>query len=575
MFGLSAKPGRILALLTDGVAVAAAVYRGGKAGAVEREGTAFTREAEAEAALADILAQLEAAGVDAPKRAVLATDRAVFARVDLPVDPDRPRPFEQMRELARWEAEPLFSELPNWTFRDVLLSQGAISPQDDARVLEQIEARGGGARYADVAAALKLVPRGLRDGALETQERLAAPVTLAACGWRPALPGVESSGAQHPWLISAVAEEERARWAQAFASRKIAFAGLVPSWGLGPPATAPDEDETALVIERHAKAILVKRVSAAGVEALRLAVFDEDSAAEARALRRLLDDRPSGAVTAYGFAAAAQDVIRDAAPQARFAGLWETAALASIAAQSLGAPADAAPLIDAKDPSPPIYKNPDFYRGVMAAGVLLAIVGWDSWTRVELWRLDSRFQRLEQEYEQKRVIAQAIQRQHGEVESLEARIAEAETALEAARAEHEVAAYLLTRRPQLTTGLLDAVRTAAAGDVVVSALREAAEPRESFVISAWALREIEAERFVSALNRQLAPLRLSVADESLERGVGARGLRGFTVKLRIAPAPLTGPVSPAPGGAPAAIPPRPIDADAPRTPAKKAEVILR
>ncbi|MEM1313099.1 MAG: hypothetical protein AAGI51_00985 [Pseudomonadota bacterium] len=575
MFGLAAKPGRILALLTDGVAVAAAVYKGGKAGAVEREGTAFTREADAEAALADILAQLEAAGVAAPKRAVVATDRAVFARVDLPVDPDRPRAFEQMRELARWEAEPLFSELPNWNFRDVLLSQGAISPEDDARVLDQIEARGGGARYPDVAAALKLVPRGLRDAALETQERLAAPVTSSACGWRPALPGVEAAGAQHPWLISAVAEEERARWAQAFGARKIAFAGLAPAWGLGPAAEAPGDDETALVLERHSRAVLVKRVSSRGVESLRLAVFDEEPAAEARGLHRLLDDRHAGGVTAYGFSSAAQAAIREAMPQARFAGPWETASLAAAAGLALGAAGQTAPLIDPQDPAPPLYKNPDFYRGVMAAGIVLAILVWDGWHRWELWRLDARFETLEEQFEKKRVVAQAIERQHSEVRTLQSRIAQAEAELVEAREQGEIARYLLERRPELTTGLLDAVRVASAGDVVVSSLREAKEPRESFVISAWALRELEAERFVSALNRRLAPLRLSVADESLERGIGARGLRGFTVKLRVAPAPNAG-AAPPEADEPAAAPPsEPTGSDDPEAPDRKAEVILR
>jgi len=407
------------------------------------------------------------------------------------------------------------------------------------------------------------------------RQRLAAPVTLAACGWRPAARDGEVSGAQHPWLISALAEEERARWLKALSARKIALDGIAPAWGLGPPAQPPEGDESSLVLERHARAVLVKRVSARGTESVRLAVFDEDAEAEARVLSRMLDGPHAEDVVAYGFSPQAEALIGASVPQARFGGPWETAALEALASNALGAVPEGPPLVDPRDPAPPIYKNPDFYRGVMAAGVLLAVVAWDGWHRVQLWRLDARFQKLEQEYEEKRVIAQAVQRQRGAATSLQTRLAQTEEDLEAARAEQEIASYLLERRPQLTTGLLDAVRAAAAGDVVVSAVREAAEPRESFVVSAWALREIAAERFVSALNSQLGPLSLSVADESLERGIGVRGMRGFTVKLRVAPSPRNGPVTPDTDGAPALEPSVPTSPDAPANPARKAEMVLR
>ncbi|MEM7271202.1 MAG: hypothetical protein AAF401_18340, partial [Pseudomonadota bacterium] len=98
---------KILAIYTDGVVTHGAVLRK-KKGGVEEIARAESRAPAPVDIIADLKEKLKGQA-RVPKQAILGTDRAVLHLGDLPVDPARPRPYEQMRELARWETEPLFS----------------------------------------------------------------------------------------------------------------------------------------------------------------------------------------------------------------------------------------------------------------------------------------------------------------------------------------------------------------------------------------------------------------------------------------------------------------------------------
>ncbi|MEM7270506.1 MAG: hypothetical protein AAF401_14800 [Pseudomonadota bacterium] len=503
-------------------------------GTVEIVARAESRAAAPEDIVAELKDKLRAE-TRVPKIALLATDRAVLHLADLPVDPARPRPYAQMRELARWEAEPLFPDLPNWSVRDVLLRSARVTQTQDAEIVEEAEAQGGlhVARYQDVALSMKLLPRSTRDAALDQQERLSAPVAEAACGWTPARAGDSVDGAQHPWLISALSSEQRTAWLDAFKSAKLSLEEIVPGWGLS--LSTLTLRASALVLERRPGALFIARAGERGVESARLIDLNRAGSREDDAINRVLEGREADAVHAIGFDDDAAAQILAINEDAQFEDGWPAAALKGLAARKLIKNSGVAAPIRLKEPRSPIYKNPDLARVALVLFVLLGAAGVHFFNDFRLQGLKSRLADLDQEYADGRTLKQKVDSMISEVDQLKVEIETAEADLAVAADQAAVAAYIQDRRPALIEGLLTALILSANPEVVLRMIEEDDKRREVFMLSAWALDDVAAETYNTDLNRNLASINLSVADESVTRGKGPQGIDGVNLVLRIAP----------------------------------------
>lgn len=71
--------------------------------------------------------------------------------------------------------------------------------------------------------------------------------------------------------------------------------------------------------------------------------------------------------------------------------------------------------------------------------------------------------------------------------------------------------------------------------MVVRAIEESRKVPEVFTLTAWALTDIDAEKFIAALNNQLTPSGLVVADESVFKEIGPQKIDGYGARLRIVP----------------------------------------
>lgn len=540
--------GKILAVHTDGITTTGAVF-GRQKGMPKLLGQARSKALDPQDALADIIDALRADKVSVPKRVMLASDRAVMVRAELPVNPERPRPYAQMRELASWEAELGFSDLPAWDIGAILKAIGAVSQEADIRINEAMELRatqtlGGPApRYQDVAVSLGEIDRNLREAAVELRERLNQPVGEPGCGWSAVQREAEGDYAQHAWLLAAIGEFDREIWRGACRENKLSLVGVLPSWGLTDFAARhmqSDPEDSAhqrLLLECHNGAISLIHMDAKAVESIRIVNLNHSTTAQEDALHHILERRQQTQLAAVGFDDNARAFIRKTFPKSVHLDDLVSATLAGAAARGLRlkkAP-DWPPLIAAAEPRPPIWKSSNFYRAMMMMLVLGAIAGLDLSTRWNNAKLDKQLAKVEAQYEERRDIAGHIQKSIDRVDDLKAQVKTAQAEIADLLVRGEIAKYLQQRRPQVTQGLLEAIRLSIPNGVVMRVIEESDKVPEVFTLSAWSLTDIAAERFISRLNENLAVLDLVVADEAVFREAGPGAISGYGSRLRIAP----------------------------------------
>ncbi|MEM6933191.1 MAG: hypothetical protein AAF526_06320 [Pseudomonadota bacterium] len=532
---LSFSSGRVFAVYTDGVVTHGAIFRR-KKGAAELVAEASSGHPDPTDALAELIAQL-GGRTKVPKTALFASDRGVLVRAELPVDPDRPRKYEQMRELARWEAEPAFSDLPDWKIGDVLLTSGAINEKQREEIEAEIalNQRPGSpaARFQDVAMRRDVIDRVTRDLAIATQETLAEQVTDAACAWSGFADEKAVSG-PYIWLVSALSETSRQSWVDAFKAHKIKIPGLLPGWGL-----CPINEESHLVLERHQGAIFALTLNKGRVERAQLNDLSGPTADEIRLIDRILDANTSDRVTAIGFPKDVKERIRRHEFNAEFVDDWVSTALFALGRHALeGKGAElAAPMVALREPAKPLLKNPDFYRIALVTAVVLSIAGYEIKSRLELDHLKQRLSELDEEFTEKQAIANQIKSNIDRVRTLKDEAHELEEQIASMKEREQKAIYLQQRRAELPIGILEAVRNAAHPGLVMRSISESDKLSEIYIASAWSISEVGAELFISDLNRNLSSLGLSVADESVFKEPGLRGIDGYGVSLRIARAP--------------------------------------
>lgn len=544
----SFSSGQILALHSDGITLTGAVFRR-KGGLPEEIARASAHSSDPAAALAEIIQSLAKAGTPPPKRVIIASDRAVFSRAELPVHPNQPRPYAQMRELARWESEMAFSDLPSWDIEAILLAMGVMSEQSDKRVRDEIalrtsQALGGPApRYQDVALSMGAITRPMRDAAVELRESLNQPVGEAGCGWIPTSRKDIGDLVQHTWLLSAVTEFDREAWRDACTLNKLTLVGIVPSWGLSGLAasqkstTENAENEPHLLLERHSGAISLINMTGETVESIRLVNLNRPDTTEGAVLHRILDGREQDRIVAVGFSDTTFAAISGTFKQVERLDDTRGAVLAGVAARGLALKGALLwpPLVTRAEPNPPIWKSDNFYRGALVAAVVLAIGGMDMSTRIKKAGFEEKLAELNTDYDRRRLITGKIQATLNAAHQFESEIDTARTEMEDLRRRERVAVYLQSRRQEIVVGLLEALRQSIPRGVVMRELTESRKTPEVFTLIAWALSDISAERFIANLNGRLEPLGLVVADETVFREAGPQGIMGYGAQFRIVP----------------------------------------
>jgi hypothetical protein len=214
--------------------------------------TATSRQADFAAALAEVVGELRGRGHKVPKRVALAACHCRPLIADLPVDPGKPRPAPQRRELLRGEAEAALAEFGGlWTIGALLQARSHLSADDRQRVVleESVrrQERRTPLRYGETALELGLIERAQLNEGLELQEALQHVDAQWLAGWK----GRIGDGQKH-WLASALSGPLHRQWSTALAQGGLRLEAVLPlAWLCS--ETPVGDDTQVISIEVHAE----------------------------------------------------------------------------------------------------------------------------------------------------------------------------------------------------------------------------------------------------------------------------------------------------------------------------------
>lgn len=176
-----------------------------------------------------------------PDEAIMVTNQAVHAMLELPVGKGHSMPAPRMLEMVRWEMEALASEyLTQWNIGWLLLGRGYVSEAQREQVLDVLKVnaddmvgRGGRApvRFGEEAIKREFITREQLEECLSIQESSYFLDDSIDCSWLPE--PINASDQKGLWLCGAMSSVVRQKWVMAFQGQEMRLNWIYPQAGLG------------------------------------------------------------------------------------------------------------------------------------------------------------------------------------------------------------------------------------------------------------------------------------------------------------------------------------------------------
>lgn len=506
---------------------------------------AHSSQADFSEALAEVLEQLRAGGNKIPRRVAMAARHMRPAVVDLPVNPDKPRPAAQMRELLRNDMEPVLSEFASlWTMGALLQARNYLSPGDRDRVVAEEamrrEDRRTPLRYGETALELALIDRVTLNACIELQSSLQMLDDEVQCAWL----GWVAHGERY-WLATALISSFYRQWQHAATARGLQLDTVLPlAWLCSSPDVLDvDARMQDIAFELHAEEVLAVRRRDGRIVAARsdarmerplqsdwLLRLIEDWVDEAQAQIRLVCLNAQDEAAALHVAADIELTTGRSArviPAARVTEqLWahlagETAALP--ASQSL-------PRLVLRDLRGKPWKNPDFLRLGVLMGVVLSLLGVQG---VQQYRLRS----LQSSMSERSHVEKEEQKRSQTVLKVNAEMQGVAKALENARAEMEPLLNSLSRMEAIAgmrqnlPGLITMLAESVEDDVVLEKIGNSRHSQDatSILVEAWSTSYTGAQAFVNRVAARTQSLSYGVVQTEIHEDLGRNNKAGYRV----------------------------------------------
>jgi len=518
-------------------------------GSVEMEGEAVSRAVELSAAIGEVLDALRPEKGRLPRHAVLVSAGMVCTMMDLPVDPQKPRKDEEMKELVKWELEPLFTEQNDiWMIGAVLLGRGYITReqrQDIAVNLELATSATGGrrlTRFGELAVEMGIVTRAQLDECLLLQERLVMMDEDAECGWQAEIIQDPDGAERSAWLGTAIGQSTRQKWVKAFQNNKISLDWIYPAntSSIGQIMPSAQTEGEKVILEVHQEQLVCIRANNRyvlachtqkrnGMELTADVCVDacHEQMRPGISVIYLVGGSPE---LASGIAVKLdRQVIPINDKQVYLKAV--TTHLFGGAAGSLGV------RVKAKDPSPPVYKNFEFLRLAAIGIVLGGIIGTEALTRYDILKKEQELERLDKEFNEKLKINKQMQGLNTQTKKLLSKVKEKQAEVSETTKKLAVINDILIDRLDLVPGLLTALKSSISDEVVIDAIIEDRAKTNHFLLSGWALTDTSAQLFVNNLNSSLSRWELMVIDDAVIRQSNTFGVAGYMLTLMIIPKP--------------------------------------
>ncbi len=578
-FAKLAKPGRVLVLESTGSLLYGAVASCTTSSAFSLGAVVLSSGTDRTAAVGEVLAQLKAQSPQRlPKTAILLSPSSAGALLSLPIDPKKPRPVPQMAEMVRWELEELSVQQNElWTLGALLMGRGALSHEQRGEIEGQ-------AKAANQRISAALYQGSVEVAALEEclllQEQLTSDDEALATGWYGQAVREDEEDEGFSWLVSGIGSGQCEGWVKACKKHGLFLARIYPRLGACLPLLEPAPEWLLVDVGaeqwslmrgqgRHidsqlykpcafGRAVATELVETVGdllrpeCSRLHLCAPDEQWPQLASALEQAFGRRGLHIVVPGGDG-----------PQLPSGD--QLTALTGAARHHLGLNTKGLPLaaIAAQPPPPPLWKRKDLYPWVGIGLIVVGLVSYDSYMRIETNKNRAELDRLDIEYERKMQVKKQAEALAAEARTFQGQLTLKQQELREAEKQHEVLDKVIRQRQDLVPALLQ-VLSETAGDLVMLDQLEESADRTGVFLAGWALTDTEGQKFANTLNEQLTPLKYRVKDVKMTRGKGRLGIDGYQFNIWLA---LAG--SPADRKAQAAPPAAPVPPTAaPATPAK-------
>lgn len=551
----------ILVAESDGFVLRALVIHAEGGNAVV-DGWAESRAGEISVAVAEVCTALRNSVGLLPNRGYMIAPGLVSALLELPVEPDKPRPPQQMQELIRWEMDPFIGEYSElWSIGAILQGRGYLTPEQRGLVAAELELRHAESgrslvRYGEIALSQALINREQLEECLAIQEKLVAQDVTLSCGWGLQQWG-NSEDNHYAWLTCAMPDLRRKQWFSAFSASGVRLDRFLSGLGSVVPLLAEQQDSQGerLLLELQQEQIAClrivddKTVISLQVTPRPLDENELNSACIALCSEQLRPDidtlwlhsalpLPAGLIPAL--ASALQREVKmpasaDLDPGELPLPVSECLSLYGLALSLLPLHKKFQPVsVPATDPPPPLWKNLELWRYAAPVVLCLGLIGHLLWGHWKLEQTEREQFRLEAERSQKAKVSAAVNQMSGEAQALNREIRETEKTLREVGDKLTLIEEVLVERKNRVPQFLRALAASINPYVVVDQLVESQDP-PGFQLATWAIHDASAQQFAKQLETNMAALGYMVADIELKAAGGRTGVRGYGANIWLIP----------------------------------------
>ncbi|MFT3848567.1 MAG: hypothetical protein QM739_07745 [Propionivibrio sp.] len=511
---------------------------------------ARSSEATFGAALAEVLERLRADGRKLPKKAAVAARAMRPAVVDLPVNPEKPRPAAQMRELLRADLEPVLAEFAGlWTMGALLHARRHLSAADRDRVVVEEalrrEDRRAPLRYGETALELALIDRATLNECLELQESLQLLDSEIMSAWT----GWVAHGARH-WLGGALNGTFHQQWKDSLARHGLQLDTVLPlAWlcsEAAPDGADAERDRAApqaITLELHSEEVVAVRRAQGRIVGARndgrmerplqadwLLRLVEDWLNEARASLSLVclsrDDEEAAQRVAGDLELTTGHAVRVIGAADCERALWDALARET----TVTAAEQRLPRLALRELRGKPWKNPDCLRVAACAAVVLALAGVEAVQRYRVHALQSTMAERARAEDDSKKRTQMVLKISGEMQAVAKDLEKARAELQPlvnTQTRLEAIAHMRQYLPELIGMLAESVGEDAVLDRISSS--RYSQDATSIQVEAWSTTYTGAQAFVNRVAARTRQLDYGVSQTEINESVGRNTKPGYRV----------------------------------------------
>lgn len=551
------KPTKDILLFTyDGYALSGALVHF-KSGQPRVLATGLSTNMNMQKSIADILSEIQRQGFKKlPKKTYLASAEVVFGRVDIPVSSKKPKQNAQMHELVRWELESYTSVLSSiWSVGTLLEGYGLITPEQRLNASVELElARDQGSsmvRFGEICIQLEYITREQFNEILSLQEHFISIEGHLDCSWQSQVIGSEEQDLEDVWIGVGIFHYARKKWGDAFFRNSLHLETITSLHGLAGLFVDDSmrEGEDQVLIEVFKERVVIYRFIGSVVvsighfginhkddilntvitgvseqvrpetEAIWVSSIYEDvfELSEALSLKFEKEVKWIQEIVGHG----------DVPLNVPSALLYQYMALAKLVRSEKSL---YHLLIEAQDPKPPLWKNPNFWRYLAPFVVLISIGLNEIYMQYSLSQSENKLQEIEAEKVEKERVAKQMSALNAQTNKEKEQLEQIDKQVDSLEAVVNQMNAMIKRNPLITEILL-AFQDSINDLVLIDRFTELDE-RDSlrgsgFEVQGWSLNENDAQIFSEELGRNVEKLGYAVQRVKINRSIGRSGIRGY------------------------------------------------